>query len=471
MASGMSDDSDPLTAGRVESEVLLRISPEPGQLERIAITRRRLTERAEEAARTEGIPLARALVAGSAARGTFVRGRLDIDLFLLFPPNLGRDELEHHGLRLAELILGGGEKRYAEHPYLRGQFDGFAVDAVPGFAVKDSSRPQSAVDRTPFHQAYLEQRLTPQLIDQVRLTKQFLRALHVYGADARTGGFSGYLTELLVLRFGALRGFLSEARSWRIPVDLRSNPRSAPRVPTDVALVLDDPVDPERNVASALSRRNLALVILAAVAYLRHPTTAAFELPPTASLARDEALRRVAERGTHVSALTLDRPTLVDDILYPQLRKAERAVSEEAERSGFRPIGTSSGGGDNLVILIEVEADHLPAVRQHLGPPAGVDRTGDFLAKWTTSGTGILQGPYLTTDGRLAVETLQVERRFETVMSRHLAKLPLGRDLTTVVRPATAFRSLAETEDSPELQEALAELLSKQLPQYLVSRG
>src|SRR5579859_2727982 len=356
----------------VEHEVLGRIAPDPTLLTRLAEVREHLVRRASTEANRRGIPLRRALVAGSAARGTFLHERFDIDLFLLFPPELPRDRLETEGLRLGEAILEAPEKHYAEHPYLRGRFEGFAVEAVPGYAIEDPSHPLTAVDRTPFHQEYLTTHLGAAQVDQVRLTKQFLRSLGVYGSEAKTSGFSGYLVELLVVRFGSFGSILEAAQGWRLPVRLAS-PGSRPAVPDDVAMILDDPVDPHRNVATALSAESLARFILAARAFLRSPSVVAFFPATPTPLTLADARTLVAARGTHVAVVRLPRPTLVDDILYPQLRKAERSVGAEAARLGFEVLGTSSVAGlSDLWVAIETSSPILPKVRVQDGPPTGL---------------------------------------------------------------------------------------------------
>ena len=447
---------------RVERAVLARISPTAEAIERVRAVAAELTEKATDQARSQGLPLVRALVAGSAARGTFLNDRLDIDLFLLFPPDFPRAALESAGLSLGRALLERPIQKYAEHPYLRGEYAGFTVEAVPGYAVTDPSRPLSAVDRTPFHQAYLASHETPGLVDQVRLTKQFLRGLGIYGSDARTGGFSGYLVELLVVRFGSFRSLLQAARGWRIPVRLVSTEGAAPRVPEDVGLVLDDPVDPNRNVATALSRRNLALFILAAGRYLTDPSPAAFELPGEEELSLSDGRSAIAERGTHVTVLTLAKPDLVDDILYPQLRKAERSIRDEAVRLDFHALGTASAAGaDRAVVLLEVMHGRLPSVELRDGPPAGLDRVGDFIQKWTRPGAEVLQGPYVGPDGKLAVEIRRSERTLEALLTAALPRLPLGKDLTP---GPVEFRPLGEAHETPELRRALAALLRKGLP-------
>ncbi|MCI4366951.1 MAG: CCA tRNA nucleotidyltransferase [Thermoplasmata archaeon] len=454
----------------VEAEVVRSLRPTPEFLAHLAEVRNELLRRAEEAAKARSLPLVRAIIAGSAARGGFLSDRVDIDLFLLFDPKLPREDLQRRGLELAKAVLPTHELRYAEHPYLRGTFEGFHVDAVAGYAVADGAHPQSAVDRTPFHQAYLETRETPELLDQIRLTKQFLRTLGVYGSEARTGGFSGYLVELLVLRFGSFDGLLDAARSWRPPVRLVPNPGALPRVPEDTALILDDPVDPARNVSSALTTQNLGRFVLAAGAYLDRPTREAFVVHAPPAWDRTRGVEAMAARGTHVAVLALPRLDLVDDVLYPQLRRAERGVREAAERWGFQPIGTGVGAdATDLVLVLEVAHGRLPAVRVRAGPPTGMDRVGSFLEKWVGADPAPLQGPYVRPDGTLAVETLREHRGLETILRAELPQLALGQDLRRKLVEARTF-PLAEAPDGPALADALHELFGKSLPRFFSSR-
>ena len=449
---------------------MARIAPDPALLARLADVREHLVRRASTESNHRGIPLRRALVAGSAARGTFLHERFDIDLFLLFPPELPRERLESDGLRLAEAILETPEKHYAEHPYLRGRFEGFTVEAVPGYAIEDPSQPLTAVDRTPFHQEYLASHLTPDQVNQVRLTKQFLRSLGVYGSEAKTAGFSGYLVELLIVRLGSFDALLEAARTWRLPVRL-ATPGSRPAVPDDVAMILDDPVDPHRNVATALSAESLARFILAARELLRAPTLAAFfpESPAPISLA--EAKARVSSRGTHVTVVRLPRPNLVDDILYPQLRKAERSFGFEAVRLGFNVLGTSSVAGvSDLWIGIETSSPALTKVRVQDGPPPGLNHADAFLEKWNASNAAILQGPYIQPDGKLAVDVDRGETRIESLLTAAAPGLALGRDLREASKSGVWARPLDSLDASAELSDVLDRLLNKRLPGALPRR-
>ncbi len=465
MPAGRPRETPAATAQRIETRVRDRITPTPEELAHVAHVRADLVRAVQHAAEGRHSPLVRALVAGSAARGTFLRDRLDIDFFLLFPPELPRPKLEEEGLALGQAILTNPERKYAEHPYLRGTFQGYAVDVVPGYAISDPAKPLSAVDRTPFHDEFLRARQTQSIVSEVRLTKLFLRSLGIYGSEARTEGFSGYLVELVVLQFGTLHAVLEAARTWRIPVRLCPPGQEPPRLPPDVALILPDAVDPNRNVASALSRRNLALFILGAEAYLARPSEEWFELPTPRRLSLAEGLERVARRGTHVAVVEIPRPALVDDTLYPQLRKAERAIAEEAVRAGFEVVGSACAAGPSaLLVLIEVAHGRLSGVRVQDGPPAGLDRVGSFLEKWTAPGAPASQGPYVREDGRLGIEVRRTERDLEVVLTSTVPRLSLGKDISPAANERTQVRTLADQPETPELDGALVELLGKRLP-------
>lgn len=454
--------TDPSTS--LEEAIGRELTPSPEDLAQVSKVCAALIKTAEQAARDLELPLVQALVAGSRARGTFLPGRGDIDLFLLFDPSLPRQGLERAGLQLGGKILENPEKRYAEHPYLRGEFQGVPVDAVPGYKVTRSDQPLTAVDRTPFHQAYLSSRQDDRLRSETRLLKRFLMGLGVYGADTRTEGFSGYLVELLILQAGSFRGLVQQAATWRIPQRLSPAGPDPVTVP-DVALILSDPVDLRRNVASAVSRRSLALVILAARAYLEAPRREFFFPPPVPPLSAADVAPLLARRGTVVLALGAAAPDLVPDILVPQLRKCERALAEAGRRWGCEVYGTSSAAvNGRLAVLVELDRALLPPTEGHDGPPAGVSETSRFLSKWTEPARSRVQGPYVTPEGRLRVEVPRTERRVAALLQEALPGLGLGRDLHDPVGLHGKVTSVEENSGAPEVLAALDGLWRKGLP-------
>src|SRR2546426_10599056 len=72
---------------------------------------------------------AKPFLAGSVAKGTHLTGT-EIDVFVAFPPDVAREDLETRGLALGE-ILERGAHLYAEHPYTRGWYGGGEGGRVP----------------------------------------------------------------------------------------------------------------------------------------------------------------------------------------------------------------------------------------------------------------------------------------------------------------------------------------------------
>jgi tRNA nucleotidyltransferase (CCA-adding enzyme) len=174
---------------------------------------------------------------------------------------------------------------------------------------------------------------------------------------------------------------------------------------------------------------------------------------------------RVKERGTHVTVVVLPRPGLVDDTLYPQIRKAGRAIAEQFARDDFPPLGWAEAvDSDRIVLVFELAYAHRSAVRRQDGPPAGIDRVGHFLEKWLDPEAPVLQGPYVREDGSLAIETRRTGRSSESVLREAFPRLSLGRDLTSAGSEEVEIVPLTEARESPGLGEALRELLAKRLP-------
>src|SRR5437867_12677830 len=101
----------------VEEQVLERIRPSPEEEARIESVVRELLERLRATLRSKGWE-AKPFLAGSVAKGTHLTGT-EIDVFVGFPTDLRRADLEERGLALGT-IREKGSHPYAEHPNTRG---------------------------------------------------------------------------------------------------------------------------------------------------------------------------------------------------------------------------------------------------------------------------------------------------------------------------------------------------------------
>jgi tRNA nucleotidyltransferase (CCA-adding enzyme) len=359
---------------------------------------------------------------GSTARGTWLAGDRDIDLFVLFSPELDREDLERYGLAVGHAVLPDGHEEFAEHPYVTGERGGFDVDCVPCYAVERPTAIRSAVDRTPFHTAYLEGEIEP-LADDVRVAKAFLSAIGAYGSDLRTKGFSGFLTELLVSEYGGFRAFVSAAAGWEPPV--RLDPAGHGAREFDDPLVVVDPTDPERNVAAVCSRRNVARLVHHARRLLADPTPERFESERPEPLSAREIAGRVADRGTEPVAVRFAAPDVVEDQLYPQLETSLSGLVGALDRAGFSPLRSACFADRRAVLLIECAVSELSRVKRHGGPPLGVEEHAEGFYR-TYRGDESVTGPFIDDDGRYAIERTREARTPAALVRAKLFEVSLG---------------------------------------------
>ena len=358
------------------SRVIERVKPSRHEVAEERALARRIAKRLR-AALPHGIGVE---LVGSVAKDTHLRGDRDLDIFLLFPKGYTREDLAKKGLEYAKLALGPGDKwelGYAEHPYLKAVIEKCQVEIVPCFKIADIAEKASSADRSPMHTRYVLEFLDEKGIDDVRLLKAFLKRLGVYGAEVKIEGFSGYLCELLIIEAGSFRKLLEDASArWDMPaLDPESHyehSRAMRAKFPDSPLVVIDPVDPNRNVAASVSASSLARLILAARAFLKAPSEKFFFVEKVKAVKSDSAAlhRRWKERCTHVFALEFKAPKVVEDILWPQLRKAAKITATRLEEAGFRVLdsGYWTDESTTCIMLFELEQADLPRVQKVLGP-------------------------------------------------------------------------------------------------------
>ena len=334
------------------NDVLEKIRPGKKENKKIDEIARNLKDKAIK----EG---AKPLVVGSVAKGTNLKGA-DIDLFIRFDEKIN---LKKDGLEIARKILPNGKELYAQHPYLRGEIEGIGIDVVPCYTIKDSSKSISAVDRTPFHTKWVNQNITGRE-DEVRLTKQFLKGAGAYGANASIGGFSGYLVEILIIKYGNFEALIHEISQWRPPVIIQ-NVEGAPKA----AIMIKDPVDEKRNVSAGVTLKGLGAAILAAKGFLNNPKLEFF-FPKN----------KTRESKGLVTTVILPHPGGNEETVLPWLQKQGRKINSAI--SNFEPIAWNASLGNNCFLVFETASVELPKIVPHKGPAPWEDGALDFLQKY-----------------------------------------------------------------------------------------
>ncbi len=370
------------------SEVLARVRPTEEEQEHI----RSVATRVVSQIRERGGHFSDVIMAGSAARGTNLRGSSDVDIFIIYPRDVPRNVMEAEALGIGKSLSSKFEIRYAEHPYVTVWIDGVEVDVVPAYDMKPGQNIQSATDRTPLHQKFLQERLSPGLKDDVRIMKAFLKGIGVYGAEIRVEGFSGYLVELLVLHYGGALPLLRAASNWKPPVfiDILGHAKAK----FDEPLVVVDPVDPYRNVAAPVSVQSLAIFVAAAREFLAHPSLEFF-FPDRSILSPDDVKRIFVQRKTRPLFLIAGYPPDVSpDIVWGEIKRNLRMMREKLEDAGYFVLH-SAVWTDELAYIVwyfEIAGGYDAFVETRRGPPV-FDRQNSerFLEKHKDA----FFGPYI----------------------------------------------------------------------------
>ena len=397
-----------------------RIDPDQAERAALAAAVEALIERTEAA--LEGFDVeADVMQVGSTARGTWVSGDRDIDVFVRFDPDLDRETLTDVGLQVGNIVLPEGREEFAEHPYVHGEWDGFEVDLVPCYRVEEATAIQSAVDRTPFHNAYLDENIDANLAEEVRLCKQFLKGIGVYGSDLRTQGYSGYLVELLVLEYGSFEGVLPQVHL--DPVDHAA-------AEFDHPLVVIDPTDPERNVAAVVSEGNVARLVHHARRFLDDPDPEVFFPADVEPIDAAAVAAEVRTRQTTPIAVRFDPPDVVDDQLYPQLRRSLAGLERGLETAGFQVLRSATWAEETAVLLVELSVATLPAIERHDGPPVHVREHAErFFETYEDSD---VYGPFID-EGRYVVEREREITSAAKFVEDELLSVALGAHIETVL--------------------------------------
>jgi tRNA nucleotidyltransferase (CCA-adding enzyme) len=390
--------------------ILQRITPKPDERRRVDALSRKIEGQIVEACKTEGVT-AKVRVEGSVAKDTWLSENPDIDVFIRLPTSIPRKNLGDVGLRIAKKAAGNTEQleRFAEHPYLETFVEGFRVDIVPCYDAKPGEW-QSATDRTPYHTNYIKEHLGQGLHGEVRLLKQFMQGIGVYGAEIKIGGFSGYLCELLIIKYGSFAKTIEAfaAYSKRIVIDPEGFYADRTRelgLLFPEPLVIVDPVDKGRNVASAVQHQKLYEFIAASRALLKAPSEDFFYPQPVHAVPPNLIGKRLADCCASFVFVVTGELTAVPDILWGQLYRSKRSLRRLLETNDFAVLKDAVWSDEKgfSVFVFELEQHILPNVKKHLGPQ--LERAAEcekFLAKYADD-KAILSGPYVE-GGRWVVE-------------------------------------------------------------------
>jgi tRNA nucleotidyltransferase (CCA-adding enzyme) len=394
---------------KIRATVLEKVTPKKSDRIKVEALAKKLEDKVAETAKAFSVE-AKVRIEGSVAKDTWLSEDPEIDVFMRVPTTIPRKSLGDVCLKIARKATEGSKQieRFAEHPYLEAFVEGVRVNIVPCY---DTKRGEwlSATDRTPYHTDYVKKHLNEQMRGEVRLLKKFMKGIGVYGAEIKIGGFSGYLCELLILHYKsfmkALEAFARHKK--RITVDIENHYKGREnelQLLFKEPLLIIDPVDKGRNVASAVQPQKLYNFIAAARLFLKNPSLNFFYPPETKALTIKELKHKLAKHDSTLIFLTFPKVEAVPDVLWGQLYKSQRSLHKLLKLNDFtvlRDLPWSDEKSINMFIF-ELEKRFLSPVKKHLGPPLEKENECEKFLKKHLDNLGTVSGPYIE-DGRWVV--------------------------------------------------------------------
>src|SRR3989338_153761 len=190
-------------------KVLVKIKPSEQE-------RKRIFETASNVISKLNLKDASAMLGGSIAKGTWLSGNNDIDIYVRF----NKDSAEKDISKLLENALKsfkGVKKVHGSRDYFQIDNDNLIVELIPILKIGSPGEAKNITDISPLHVEWVTKALfkKPNLADDIRLAKSFLGAAGIYGAESYIHGFSWYSVEILIIHYGGFERFLKAASKWK----------------------------------------------------------------------------------------------------------------------------------------------------------------------------------------------------------------------------------------------------------------
>ncbi|KAF6248123.1 CCA tRNA nucleotidyltransferase [Nitrosopumilus sp. b3] len=266
---------------------------------------------------------------GSYAKGTWLAIDADIDIFVRFKKSTKEDKFEKISKKIGfdSLKKYSPYVRYSEHPYVEAKIKNTKINVVPFYDVKIGEW-KSAADRSTFHTKFMQKSLTLKMKNNVRILKTFLKSNGIYGAEIAKQGFSGYVSEVLVLHYGNFENIvnsISEIKEFQVVG------KASKKFETPITII--DPIDNNRNLAAAISNENIGKFILICRAFKNKSTLHFF---------KNKKLQISKKYWENLLVIKFNFKIRSPDIIWGQIKRATSSLSTQLELGGFHVLRNSS---------------------------------------------------------------------------------------------------------------------------------
>ena len=262
---------------------------------------------------------------GSYAKDTWLSKEADVDIFIKFKKSITDEKFTEISKKVGfeSMKKYNPYVRYSEHPYVEARIKKTKINVVPCYDV-NLGEWKSSADRSPFHTKYMQNALTPKMRNEVRILKTFLKLTKIYGAEIAKQGFSGYVSEVLILNFGSFENVIKSIAKIQQNQIIGKTTKVF-----ETSIIIIDPIDSNRNLAAAISDENIGKFIRACRSFQNKSTLQFF---------KPKKLKSSKNNWENVLVVKFNFKMRSPDIIWGQVKRATTSLTTQLELGGFNVL-------------------------------------------------------------------------------------------------------------------------------------
>ena len=351
---------------------------------------------------------------GSYAKGTWLSKDADVDIFVKFKKNTSEEKFEQISKKIGFDALKSYSPyvRYSEHPYVEAKIKDTKINVVPFYDVKLGEWKSSA-DRSPFHTKFMGKSLTTKMRDEVRILKTFLKSNGIYGAEIAKQGFSGYVSEVLILNFGSFENTIKSISS------IKENQiigKTTKKFGTSIVII--DPIDSNRNLAAAISNENVGKFILVSRGFKEKPRLIFF---------KNKKSETSKKYWNNLLVIKFNFKSRSPDVIWGQIKRATTSLSTQLELGGFNVLRSKAHTDQvkDAYLLFFLESTKISNTYSKNGPEFFRENSSKSFISKNLKNTELM---WIKTDGKI----ISLEKRKHTDVVKFITEF-LKKNLQTGV--------------------------------------
>ena len=320
---------------------------------------------------------AKAILGGSGAKGTWLAGNHDIDIFVLYDYKKFRDKSTELSNKLEPVLRRTFPKAklsrlHGSRDYFQFKYEGLSFEVVPILKINKAEKALNITDISPLHAIWVNKNVKRK--EDVLLAKQFFRAHKLYGAESHITGFSGYVLEILIAKYGTFQKLLKASLGWKLKevVDVAGYFKGKNvmfelnKSKTQSPIIVIDPVDKFRNAAAALSDEKFSLLRKVAKKYLNKPDASLFERK---EVIYDKLLLEAKKKKQNLVFFNVIAHKGKDDVVGAKLMKVFEHMKKKLSVFDIAKSDWDWERGPKAVFYFFTKKKELPKTEIRIGPP------------------------------------------------------------------------------------------------------